>query len=272
MPTLVLSGGGLKGFDLLGAVHDDPNTYTHFVGTSIGSIIGLLLCIGWTPLGIIHRVHTRRFFERCPYQINTTYIVEFDFIATFLKEMIQDKGYDPDITFEQLHVQTSKQLYCVAFDYTKCSKHICSPTHTPQLSCIEGISRSSALPFVFPSCIVGEHLFLDGGFVEYVPFPTAVEYCPAPYTILYSEIPIQHSIHDPILTVILNALSWLFQRSIDYMLQYDAPRMMIRIPCSSSHLQFSFTLSEMLERFLIGYSVARRTRSLHPRSSFESVD
>ena len=54
---LVLSGGGIKGFSALGVLqaifdrnHMNVNT---FIGTSVGSIISYLLCIGYTPIEIM---------------------------------------------------------------------------------------------------------------------------------------------------------------------------------------------------------------------------
>ena len=55
--TLVLPGGGIKGLILLGGVQYLIDNYymkniKNFVGTSIGSIIGYLLIIGYTPIEI----------------------------------------------------------------------------------------------------------------------------------------------------------------------------------------------------------------------------
>ena len=57
MKTLVLSGGGLKGIAILGLLQKlyktgKLNNFDKFIGTSVGSIISLLLSIGYTPLEI----------------------------------------------------------------------------------------------------------------------------------------------------------------------------------------------------------------------------
>src|SRR5687767_11749342 len=56
--TLVLSGGGIKGFTHLGALYYLSNVYLledikSYYGTSIGAIICFLLIIGYTPISII---------------------------------------------------------------------------------------------------------------------------------------------------------------------------------------------------------------------------
>jgi predicted acylesterase/phospholipase RssA len=70
--TLVLSGGGIKGFCLLGGVQaafdlgllKNIDTY---VGTSVGAMIGYLLAIGYTPIEIIVSLYTNRWLEKMQY-------------------------------------------------------------------------------------------------------------------------------------------------------------------------------------------------------------
>ena len=56
--TLVLSGGGVKGILMLGAIQymiDNRllEKTTTYIGTSVGAMIGYLLAIGYTPIEIV---------------------------------------------------------------------------------------------------------------------------------------------------------------------------------------------------------------------------
>src|SRR6185295_147822 len=57
---LVLSGGGSKGLAILGALHlfhenKALDQIIEYWGTSVGSVIGLLLLIGYTPFEIFYQ-------------------------------------------------------------------------------------------------------------------------------------------------------------------------------------------------------------------------
>ena len=67
--SLVLSGGGSKGFAMLGALqylYDKGymENIKNFIGTSIGGIISYLLIIGMTPVEIIVYLSTHKITDR----------------------------------------------------------------------------------------------------------------------------------------------------------------------------------------------------------------
>ena len=81
--TLCLSGGGVRGYELLGVIaylqeildFDDIN---NFIGTSVGSLVGYLLAIGYTALEILILTNSSKIFDR---------------LKTFnVMKMIQDGG------------------------------------------------------------------------------------------------------------------------------------------------------------------------------------
>ena len=44
------------------------------------------------------------------------------------------------------------------------------------MSCIDAITLSSSLPFVFNDCIYKDNYFIDGGFADNCPFSAIIEY------------------------------------------------------------------------------------------------
>ncbi len=81
--TLCLSGGGVRGYELLGAIAYlqeilDFNDINNFIGTSVGSLVGYLLAIGYTALEILILTNSSKIFDR---------------LKTFnVMKMIQDGG------------------------------------------------------------------------------------------------------------------------------------------------------------------------------------
>src|SRR5271156_5786165 len=100
--TLVLSGGGIKGLAILGAlhyVHDQLKVFTNFknyVGTSIGSIICYLLIIGYTPLELLLYFFSTRFDEDLTFNMINFFkgdgAVSFSLIETHLITLTKNKN------------------------------------------------------------------------------------------------------------------------------------------------------------------------------------
>ena len=68
--TLVLSGGGIKGLLILGALQYlyetgklQKKNIRKYIGTSIGAIINVLLIIGYEPKEIVAHIVKSRFFD-----------------------------------------------------------------------------------------------------------------------------------------------------------------------------------------------------------------
>ena len=65
--TICLSGGGIRGFELLGAIAYlqeilDFGKINNFIGTSVGSMVCYLLAIGYTSLEILIQINSSRIF------------------------------------------------------------------------------------------------------------------------------------------------------------------------------------------------------------------
>jgi predicted acylesterase/phospholipase RssA len=177
--TLVVSGGSTKGILFLGALHYVRLRYglesiTHFYGTSVGSMICLLLVVGYEPLDLV----------RCFQQMN------FNFDLLWTKEDLQFFNYDSImkcveqiflaragrvLTFQELYEAYGKELSFVAYNYTQGRVDILSRATRPHMSCLEAIRLSCAIPVLFKKCWYDGDIYVDGGIVNNFPLDLAVE-------------------------------------------------------------------------------------------------
>lgn len=172
--TLVLSGGALRGFALLGALqalYDQSklNSIQKYIGTSIGAIIAYLLCIGYTPIEIL--VYLCK--ERCIEQIETMDIIRgfsgkgllpFSTVRNILEIMTLEKiKFIP--TLEELFQLSGKLFICSTYNSTK-SQHEFLDVHShPSLSCLDALQMSSSLPLLFEPFFYQDQIYMDGALI-----------------------------------------------------------------------------------------------------------
>ena len=176
--TLVLSGGALRGFALLGALQAlyDQSQVTHiekYIGTSIGSIIGYLLCIGYTPVEIL--VYLCK--EQCIEQMSNMDIISglsgkgfipFTNIRSILETMTYQK-MDSIPTLSELHTRTQKQLICTTYNYSLSQLEFLESHSHPTLSCLDALQMSSSLPLLFEPFLYNQHIYMDGALISNFP-------------------------------------------------------------------------------------------------------
>ena len=130
--TLVISGGGTKGFAALGvlqALFDGNKTdFNHYIGTSVGSIINYLLCIGYSPIEIMISVaQTTLLQDLSVFNIANIMsgngVTRWNIIHEFLEKLTINKiGYLP--TLLKIHENFNKTLTICTYNNTKKKKEI----------------------------------------------------------------------------------------------------------------------------------------------------
>lgn len=176
--VLVLGPGGVKGFIELGAITflenrgfiDRVNT---IVGCSVGSIIGLLLIVGYTSLDIITEVFGTALFDDIG-SINfkdvrrNTGLMGHEAIRETLTALIRDKmGMVP--TLEQLHSSKGIDFCVVTYNLTDDKAIYITAETDPDLSCIDAIILSCNIPLIFYRSRYRDKTFIDGAFGD--PYP-----------------------------------------------------------------------------------------------------
>ncbi len=180
--TLVMSGGGTKGFCTLGALQymQDNNIITsasikNYVGTSIGSIISYFVAIGYTPIEIVVYLCSNNVFESLLNNFSSLFemsgIYKYSLITKHCENMTLAKiDYIP--TLKQLYDNFGKKLYVCTYNLTQHKREYISYVNYPDMSCLDAIRLSSNIPFVFDECIYNGNEYIDGGVIDN--FPTSL--------------------------------------------------------------------------------------------------
>ena len=181
---LVLSGGGAKGLAILGAldylVRTDlvlADIYEYW-GTSIGSVICLLLAIGFTPFEIFHKFFIQEQFIS-PDLSTVPRMAALCDIGSFeakVRQFASQKLIDGDLTFEQLYKTCGKKLFVIGTNMHTMRAECFSVATHPSMSVIDAIGVSCDLPFIFTPKIINGVPFIDGGFVNNYPIDLADDY------------------------------------------------------------------------------------------------
>lgn len=181
---LVLSGGGPRGLAILGALHyvhekGGLDNIQEYWGTSIGSLISLLLLIGYTPLEAFQQFFmlqnftdpTTLDFETilkdsafCPIEI-------FGNKVRYFVEHKLGKGANP--TFYELYRQFGKKINILGTNIDDMRGEVFNVDTQPMMHIIEAIEISCDLPYIFTKKVYNGKTYVDGGFINNYPVDLA---------------------------------------------------------------------------------------------------
>lgn len=176
---LVISGGGVKGIAILGAIKrleelgklDKINTYA---GTSIGAIIGCMISIGYLAAELYNVILEYDLKEIKNIDINNimgNYCIDNgEKLEFFLKDLLKKKDIDPDITLEQLFAKTKKRIILT----TLCINNPKKPIYlwygnNPKLTLIKALRMTCALVPYYSFIKYEDNIYGDGGYVDNYP-------------------------------------------------------------------------------------------------------
>lgn len=184
--NLILSGGAFRCCSHIGCVkyleeHDVLKNITSFIGTSAGSIIACLLCLGFTSTEMT--LVLNEFFqmqEECPPDLEnilnlyyTMGLSDGQLITMFINRMIQKKVKDYNatqpMTFIQLAKHTGKNLVVYACKLPTLDKAYFSVDTTPDLEIALAIRASCSLPFIFTPITINNDMYIDAGIINNFP-------------------------------------------------------------------------------------------------------
>jgi predicted acylesterase/phospholipase RssA len=176
--SLVISGGGIKGFIYLGAIklffeYGIIDKIKYFYGTSFGGLIVTCLNLGWEmdeafkfalnfPLDCIIDYDIDNFFDNYGLVSKKNY-------KTLFKKIISFKGFDENITFDELYKKTSKELHLITYSLKKNKCIDLNYESTPTLKIWEGLYMTTALPILISPYEYGDDIYIDGGILENFP-------------------------------------------------------------------------------------------------------
>jgi predicted acylesterase/phospholipase RssA len=261
--SLVIGGGGLKGSQFLGALqYLEEQEYLmpmkYFFGTSVGSIICLLLILGYSPENQYNLMKDKKIFSFKHFKkITATSLLTFE-LPIILQEII-----DPNMTFQQLYEITEKHLHIIAYNCTKKIEVIFGLSTTPEKSVFEAICCGCTLPFAFelPQDKDGD-FYMDGGIINNLCVDVAANYAFSKRILALRIVDVNKSFQKnsyvDILNILINIPS---QKLDDLRLQLVKPHKVDCITCMSDHGVSGILLMSKHDKdalFEEGYEAARK--------------
>lgn len=174
---LVLSGGGIKGLVMLGALHSlyisgYLNKINTYAGSSVGAIISVLLIIGYKPDEIYNKLKKTPFEKLTNVKISNLSEWGLDDgsrLNTFIKELLKNKNYDYNTTFKNLFDKTKKILYITGACLNDKKCYYFSHLETPDLKILDALRISYSVPFYFTHIEHDGKTFVDGSCIDNFP-------------------------------------------------------------------------------------------------------
>lgn len=178
---LVISGGGIKGFNALGSLkcildNNIGNLFETMAGSSVGAVICFLYNIGYGPKDIYDVLEQIDFTKLIKYIEPENLLVEPCFgisspepilhcIYSFMKKMNINKN----ITFAQLYSMTNTNLIITGTCLNDISIKYFSHTTTPNMQILKALRITISIPFIFRPYQYDGKLWVDGGVMNNFP-------------------------------------------------------------------------------------------------------
>ena len=184
--TLVLSGGGVHGLRILGALERFayyPNAsrgvvlegVRRILGTSVGYVIGLLLCAGYEPAEIMASVAcsglTRKLADSVDIAGAFTEdgVLSFAPVREYLVRMLLRKGFRGDVTLSSLQRASNVSLETSAYCLSAQKLRFFSVESDPGMACVDLARLACSVPVMFnPGNYEGKE-YIDGAVLENFP-------------------------------------------------------------------------------------------------------
>ena len=181
---LCLSGGNIKGFIQAGIIdillqNKYLNCVKKYIGTSIGSVISLLLNmevdrVNFIPL--LYDIHIDKLFEKINFKtilsVPSSYgFVDIKTLFTNISEYMKGE-YGKILTMKDLHDETDKELEIITYNLSKKEKVSITYKSHPDLSCIDAIAMSCNIPIMFTKIEYNNDIYIDGVYSGYFPNTT----------------------------------------------------------------------------------------------------
>lgn len=173
--NLVLSGGGVKGFAICGAIEklnekiNMLTTVKNIYGSSIGACIGLFLSIGLSPkkIRIIFDTVNLSDYQEVDLKLLMSKfgLDEGNKIISLVKATMTTQGFDPNITFEEFGKKSKYNLTIVGTNINKSCPIYFSATESPNIPVCQALRISGGYPIAFTPVEINGDLCADGAIV-----------------------------------------------------------------------------------------------------------
>lgn len=176
--TLVIGGGGIRGFAMMGILHEmdkcvDLRKMKNIIGTSVGSILGYLICF-MKPDEIFDKTKNMDILSESNIDVTKMFseygIIKFEILETFLMNMTKQYFEKESITFKELNKKTGKDLRITGTNISKKQGEIFSKKTTPDMNIIDAIKISTCIPYLFTKMVYNGDYYVDGSLTNGYPW------------------------------------------------------------------------------------------------------
>ena len=183
--NLVLSGGSVSTIAIVGALSclEDNDiicckNINKFIGSSAGSIVSLMLCIGYDvkEIYLISEELTDDYNKNVSFSVDMLLnildqygIDDGLFIEKWLKKLLLKKINNSNPTFLEFAKITGKDLNVCASNISKYEFTVFSVDTTPDVNVVDAIRASISLPFIFKPQIINGEYYVDSGLLNNFP-------------------------------------------------------------------------------------------------------
>lgn len=194
---IVFGGGGIHGFEFVGAVLAMESTLGEevdafydvvegYIGTSVGALMAMSLSIGVTGSVFQSLIKTID-WQRMKVGMNAQSIWEgfgmgtHDFLRYVVSTCLLKAGLSTHVTLAEVFRLTKKHFVCCVADISSSELLYLDHLNFPDLPMCDAVVASMCVPFLFEPCRIGELMCVDGGIVENMP----VHYFPLEASIVF---------------------------------------------------------------------------------------
>ncbi len=177
--TIVLSGGGIKGYIYIGVLeklekNDILKHIKNYSGTSIGALFCFLICLGYTSNELKNIFINMDLQEIIKFDIKNLLndgwgLCNRKNIIVLIDFFLKTKGYDQDITFRNFYNNTNKNFSCIATNVNNFKETFFSVNTFPDIKIKDAILASMNIPILFSKFQIYNDYYIDGGFTNNFP-------------------------------------------------------------------------------------------------------
>ena len=182
---MVFEGGGVKGIAYVGIMQvlEEKGILPQIQrvgGTSAGAINAFLFAINYDVADtqeVMQKLDFNKFkddswgvYKDSKRLMNEFGIYKGNYFTSWLKELLERKGFSANITFKSLHEKSGKELFVYATNLSTNFSEVYSPEHTPRMRVVDAIRRSMSIPLFFRAVRDDrDDIFVDGGLINNYP-------------------------------------------------------------------------------------------------------
>lgn len=182
--NIILSSGPTTLFIYLGSLQTlfdnnylNYNSIEKFYGTSMGSLLSLMLILAKNPSVIIERLSNQNFLQLLKFNIFNVLKLEYlyssnefrNLLIQIIEPFLKENNLDNNFTFQDLYNATNKKIIINTSSMQKKGGFVAEYfqlENTPNYSVINAITMSCTLPYIFEPQIYNGNLQLDGSLLN----------------------------------------------------------------------------------------------------------